>query len=164
MSAQLFRGLVVLLQPMKSYTSLFTIVAALMATFVIGCSKHSQQSSQHKPISMSDADIAAQMHGTWSEGTGPEFGGNHNFKTTFDADGRGVTLMWLVGQPESTAERIGISWWVTNGVLVRKITDRSVHKTLRIGYMLKTPVLSVSSDQIVFLEGTNQFTIHIDKP
>jgi hypothetical protein len=160
MSAQLFRKLVVLLQPMKSYSSLFTIVAALMATFVISCSKHSQQSSQHKPISMSDADITAQMHGTWSEA--PD--GGQNFKTTFESDGQGVTLMWPVGQPESTALRLGISWVVTNGVLIRTITDTSDHKSFRIGRVLKTPVISLSSDQIVLADRTKQYTIHIDKP
>jgi len=159
-STQLFRGSVVLLKHMKSCTSLLTLVAALMATFVIGCSKHPQQQSSRKPANISDVDIAVRLHGTWSEPTS----GDHNFKTTFYPDGHGVTLMWPVGEPEETAIRLGISWSVTNGVLIRTITDTSDHKSFRIGRVLKTPVVSMSSDQIVLEDRTNQYTIHTDKP
>jgi hypothetical protein len=156
MGTQLFRGLVVLLKHMKSCTSLFAIAAALMATFVIGCSKHPQQHSSRTPASTSDVDIAGRLQGTWSE---PASGGQ-NFKTTFYADGRGVTLMWPVGQPESVALRLGISWSVTNGVLIRTITDTSDHKSFGIGRVLKTPVVSLSSDQIVLGDQQKEYTIH----
>jgi hypothetical protein len=135
---------------MESRTSLLTLVAALTAVFAVGCSKHPQQATH-----VSDTEIASRLSGTWSE---PASGGQ-NFKTTFYPDGRGITLMWPVGQPESAALRLSISWVVTNGVLIRTITDSSDHKSFRIGRVLKTPVVSMSSDQIVIRDQTHAYTI-----
>jgi len=49
---------------MKSLTSQITLVAALMATFVIGCSKSPQQSSSHASANTKDLGVVELTEGT----------------------------------------------------------------------------------------------------
>ena len=140
----------------KAKTAIFTGIGMLLAAGTVTITVKNIDLHQRKPES--DADIAVRLLGTWFEPAD----GSLNFKSTYYADGHGITLMWPVGKPESTAIRLGISWSVTDGVLIRTITETSDQQPSRIGRVLKTPVVSVSSDRIVLKDQMKTYTIHKD--
>jgi len=95
-----------------------------------------------------DADIAKALVGTWTE-TVSDNEPMHT-KVTYNADGRGVELIWPRNQPPSAALRLEMTWSVTNRILVLKCVKSSDTQKVPEGLEIKDRIISTSPDQFIF--------------
>jgi hypothetical protein len=95
-----------------------------------------------------DADLAKALFGTWTD-TASDNEPMHT-KVTYNADGRGVELIWPRNQPPSTALRLETTWSVTNRILVLKCVKSSDTQKVPEGTEIKDRIISTSPDQFIF--------------